>query len=481
MSDRPTASGKLSIDTLALQMAENAAGEKGPNAVMYAFFQLFKTAQIHAIDNQALIRPIQTMVEITTSIVTSEGRISFQAKDKAIFVNGTKLKLTHEEYELAQGIFEFFEERGMGGFAVEAPMTTEDVRTLLRAMVYAAPADRKFDRLDPAIRASRIPFRINRPIAGGGRTDEEAILERRSQTIFTYAKLVVLYQNLMADEKPNPVRRQFLTKKAGRVVQTLCDLCIEDGHTFASAAMVRNADAYGAHHAANVAVLSILIGSGLGLSRSSLADLGLAAVFIDTGLQKTPEIVDKPEPLTAEERTAIGVHPMRSVEFLLEEKKLSKAALARIIAAFEHHRHCGGGGYPPAGRRPHLFSRIIAVADVFDALTNQRPWRDAYLPDEALALMVRESGKYFDPLLLKLFVTAIGFYPVGSVVRLDDGATGVVVYSGGDARVTRPVVSINGTPVDLAKSTRKVAAAQDPAKLGINPMNVLAGSAVVVS
>ena len=104
----PTTS-RMTIDALALHMADSAGAELGPNAVMYTFFQLFKTAQIHAIDNQALLRPIQTMIDLTSSMVSREGRVSFQAKDRAIFVNSAKLKLSTDEYELANGIFDFFD------------------------------------------------------------------------------------------------------------------------------------------------------------------------------------------------------------------------------------------------------------------------------------------------------------------------------------------------------------------------------------
>ncbi|HSP15015.1 MAG TPA: HD domain-containing phosphohydrolase [Thermoanaerobaculia bacterium] len=480
----------MNIDAMALQVAGAAAGEKGPNAVMYAFFQLFKTAQIHAIDNKAIVQPVKTMADLSSAMVAGEGQISFQVKDRSIFVNGTKLKLSADEYELARGIFEFFEERGIGGFTIEAALTTESTRSLLKALVYLPPTERKFENIDAAIKASGIPFRINRPLGGGKKSDSEIVLERRALSFQTYAKLVVLYQSLIAGDRVNAAKRQFVMKKIGRTVQTLVDLCLEDEHTFAGAASVRNADAYAAHHAANVAVLSMVIGKKIGLPKSSLADLGLAAIFFDIGLRHHPDIVDKPEPLTPDERATIGQHPIRSVEFLLEERKLSKAALSRIVVAFEHHRHFGGGGYPPGGgRRPHLFTRIVSIADVYDALTTQRPWRNAWLPDEAIALMMRESGKYFDPALLKVFVSAIGLYPVGTLVRFDDGKVAVVVHSGGDgARVTRPAVTLIGSDgkpgetIDLARNkNRRIVSAEDAAKYGFQTSSVVAASAGIVN
>ena len=133
-SQQPTQ--RVTIDDLALRGAEDVLGEGGgPNAVMHTWFQLFRTAQIHAIDNQALQRPIVAMVEMTNDVVPREGHVSFQAKDKSIFVNGAKLRLSTDEYELAGAVFDFFEERGIGGFFIDKPMDAEAVRKLLAVLV----------------------------------------------------------------------------------------------------------------------------------------------------------------------------------------------------------------------------------------------------------------------------------------------------------------------------------------------------------
>jgi len=495
MSETIKPTQKMTVDALAMQLGDGAHADKGPNAVMYAFFQLFKTAQIHAIDNQALQRPVQVMMELSAAMVAHEGRVSFQTKDRAMFINSTKLKLSTDEYELAAGIFDFFEERGMGGFVMDGSLSSDAIRKLLMILVYAPPAERKFDRLDAALKSSGLPFRINKPLGTGKKSDADVVLERRGYTFFTYSKLVVLYRSLLADEKLNATRRQFLMKKIARTIQALVDICIEDDHTFIGAASVKSGEAYSGHHAANVAILSIALGEKTGLSKVELADLGMAAVFYDVGLRGYPaEIVDKPEPLDEDERALLTQHPIRSVEFLLDDRKLSKGALARIVVAFEHHRHFSGSGYPPLGRRPHLFTRIISIADVYDALTTQRPWRNAYLPDEALAAMLRESGQRYDPALLKIFVNALGLYPVGTLVRLDNGEMGVVVYGGGEGeRATRQIVTLvgrdgqPGATLDLTERDpggsfkRTIATTEDPAKYGLQTSSIIAGSAGIVN
>jgi HD-GYP domain-containing protein (c-di-GMP phosphodiesterase class II) len=457
-------------------------------AVLHAFFQLFKTAQIHAPENQALARPIETMVALSAELTASDGRLSLQAKDRAIFVNGSKVKVNTDEFAFAEEIFKFFHDRGIGGFVIDAPLTHEMIRKLLMLMVYAPAADRRLEKLEPALKAAEIPVRLNKPLGGAGKSESDLAQERRSYTFFTYSKLVVLYRTLLAEEKINASRRQFLLRKIARTIQGLVDICIEDRDTFLSSSAARSGESYAPHHSANTAILSIALGDRLGLNKIDLADVGMAAMFHDVGLHTClGEILDKRSALDPKERFLIDQHPIQSVEFLLDEKRFNKGALTRVIVAFEHHRQFAGAGYPPASRRPHVVSRIVTIAAVYDALITERPWRRAFLPDEALAVMLKESGNQFDPALLKVFVHMLGLYPVGTLVRLDTLEMGIVLHGSGDGeRVSRPVVVLvrDGKPqatVDLTEKNgaayrRTIVTTEDPARYGIQPSGILAAT-----
>ena len=485
---------KFTIDALDLHAGESPAQGLGPNTVMHTWFQLFRTAEIHSLDNQALQRPIEAMVELAAAMVPRDGRISFQIKDRSLFVNATKLRLSNDEFALAKDVFNFFEQRELGGFVIDAALTAEAVRTILNIVVYAPPSDRTYAAIDAALKAAGIPFKVNKSLGGGPKTEAEVKLERRGYTFLTYSKLVVLFRSLIAEQNPSITRRMFLRKKISRTVQALVDICVEDDHTFLGAASVKNGEAYDPHHATNTAVLAIALGEKLGLSKVELSDLGLAAVFHDVGIRGcAPEVIAKQGLLNTRERSLVEQHPIASVEHLLTERHFNKSVLSRIVVAFEHHRHFDGGGYPRGTRTPDLFARIVAIGDVYDALTTQRPWRPAFLPDEALAMMMRESGKQFDPVLLKVFVNTVGLYPVGTLVRLDTGELGVVVYSGGDAeRVSRPVVALLGADgktratVDLAEKSdagyrRSIVHSEDPEKYGLQTSGFVANNAGVAA
>ena len=479
---------QFSIEGLSLNLGAEEQGQNYGNVVMQTWFHLFRTAQIHAIDNQALQRPIAAMAEMTNTLVPKEGRVVLQAKDKALFVNGSKLRLTSDEYELAREVFTFFEDRGLGGFAIEAPMDAAGVRRLLAALVYTP--DRKFEKLEAAVKVANIPFRLNKPLGSGMKSRADITLERRSYTFFTYSKLVVLYRNLISQQKLIASERAFLLKKIARTIQALVDICLEDDHTFLGVSAVKSGEAYAAHHGANVAILAIALGEKLGLSKVALADLGMGAVFHDVGLRDCPaEILMKPDPLDSKDRVLIEQHPMRSVEFLLNQRSFNKSTLSQIVVAFEHHRNFDGSGYPFGSRRPDILSRVVTIADVYDAMTTQRPWRNALMPDEALGKIARETGRRFDPALIKVFVNTLGLYPVGTLVRLDSGDLGIVIYSGGEGeRMSRPIIALidlNGKPgnnVDLAERTPagayrwSIVQTEDPKKFGIQPSGVIASS-----
>ncbi len=480
-----TLTPRVTIDALNLRASESGESrESGPNAVMYVWFQLFKTAQIHAIDNQALIRPVEAMVNLSAVHVARDGRVSLQTKDGELFVNGMKLRLTADEHELAGDVIDFFKARGMGGFVLQGSLSADDVRTLLKILVYSG--ERTFETIRAAIETAGLPLRINKPLDPSKKAAAEVILERRGHTFLTYAKLVILLRTLIAEEQLTSSRRAFLVRKIARLVQSLVDVCLEDRQTFLGAAAAK-IDDYAPRHAANTAILAIALGERLGLPKADLADLGMAAIFHDIGLRACGRfILEKPAPLDGLERMAVDAHPFRGVEFLLQEKAFTRSVLTWIVAAFEHHRHYDGSGYPRSPRPADLFSRIIAIADVYDALTAARPWRRAYAPDEALNMMAAKSGSQFDPALLKMFVTAAGLYPIGTLVRLDSGELAVVVNGGGEpVRVSRPVVlrlDASGQPsglIDLAAQTHSIVYTEDPARYGINPSGVLAVNAGV--
>jgi HD-GYP domain-containing protein (c-di-GMP phosphodiesterase class II) len=125
-------------------------------------------------------------------------------------------------------------------------------------------------------------------------------------------------------------------------------------------------------------------------------------------------------------------HPIFSVKELVRLKGVNDMAIRVTIGAFEHHLNYDLSGYPKLAnkRTLSLLGRIICIVDCYDALTSSRVYnRVPFPPDKALRFMLNKSGKAFDPILMKLFVNAIGVYPIGTVVLLNTKEIGVVFAS----------------------------------------------------
>lgn len=199
-------------------------------------------------------------------------------------------------------------------------------------------------------------------------------------------------------------------RELGRVGQGLVELVEEDWRRAMVLVGTRDSPAYHLRHPVHTAILSVALGMRLGIEGPQLLDLALCAFAADSGMAAIPsEIREKTAPLTAEERAVLFTHPLESVRTLLRTPRLTPGGMRRLRVAFEHHVGVDGQGYPAALRWPgqHVYSRIVALADAFDALRADRPHRPALSPAEALAALRSEAGMRFDGDLLDHFEALI--------------------------------------------------------------------------
>lgn len=206
-------------------------------------------------------------------------------------------------------------------------------------------------------------------------------------------------------------------------------------------ATLKSFDDYTFNHSVNVSLISMLIGKRLGLSQPYIEVLGTASMLHDLGKLVVPrEILNKPGRLTESEWRVMYAHPEQGAQKLLERVDAHDIA---ITVAYEHHSGYVGDGYPTLvpGKRQHIYSRIVAIADVFDALTSPRAYRTQLSPAEALKYVIDGQGTNFDPDLVKVFFRTTGVYPVGTAVYFNTGETGVV-HDTNESAPVRPVVKL---------------------------------------
>jgi HD-GYP domain-containing protein (c-di-GMP phosphodiesterase class II) len=180
-----------------------------------------------------------------------------------------------------------------------------------------------------------------------------------------------------------------------------------------------------------------------------LTRLGLSAILHDIGkIFINKKIINKPGVLTDEEFEEMKKHSQLGFDYAKEKFQLPPASYTGII---DHHEKFNGMGYPnrKSGSQISLFGRIITLADVFDALSSERPYRPAMKPSEAMEYIMGNSDTMFDPKIASIFIRKIAPYPVGTTVKLSNDCTAIVLenYESVCLRPRVRVIKDNGTDV----------------------------------
>jgi HD-GYP domain-containing protein (c-di-GMP phosphodiesterase class II) len=189
---------------------------------------------------------------------------------------------------------------------------------------------------------------------------------------------------------------------------------------------IKNVNSYLYSSAINVALLSVLIGWEMGLNNDMIYELFMGGIFHDIGMAMLPNsVLYKKEALTLDEKKLLLYHPVKGYDYLKDKNFLS--AYVRAIT-LGHHEHIDGSGYPNRkhGSDIHLLTQIVGIADVYDAMTSDRPYRQALPANEVLEYIMSVADKHYSIDVVKAFIKKINPYPVGSLVELTNGEIAVV-------------------------------------------------------
>ena len=209
---------------------------------------------------------------------------------------------------------------------------------------------------------------------------------------------------------------------------------------FASLLRLKDLDSYTYTHSLNNCVLSIMLAQ-----RSALADqveeIGLGALMHDIGKVRLPEeLLQKPGSLTEGEWALVKQHPAVGLQIVGQSVAAGECAAAAIS---QHHERLNGSGYPAGLRQAAIapVGRMVAITDVYDAMTSDRPYHPAIPAPEAVRWIFQQAGELFDRQLVRAFIDSIGLFPIGSLVRLSSGEFGVVMDVN-LAAIRRPTILI---------------------------------------
>lgn len=247
--------------------------------------------------------------------------------------------------------------------------------------------------------------------------------------------------------------RSVRTQQARRVVENMAAQVSSNASASMWLTNLKKKDEYTSAHSVNVCVLTLAFGMYLGLRGTQLQNLGLGALLHDVGkVNQPPQILHKQAPLNAQDWEIVQRHPDEGAEILSKNKDVPSEVLE---IARMHHERIDGKGFPRGLTDVEIpdHVRIVALVNLYDSLTTDRPYRPGRPADEVLQDLYNESERTVGAKLVQEFIHCVGIFPVGSLVELDNGALGVVVGSSPESRL-RPTVLLVQTPDGQAYDKR---------------------------
>ncbi len=301
----------------------------------------------------------------------------------------------------------------MPGMLLARSIHSTDGRVLLRAGV--AVSQRYLTRLEQLgiLYFYIIDEALGEIVYQPGLASEETIIEAMSAVKESFEAL--------------GQRRQIQVQRLKEVVDTLISEIMANQDALHGLSAINAHDDYTYAHSVDVCLLSLVTGATMQMEREQLKNLGVGALLHDIGKTMLPqELLNKPSTLTEEEYGIIKKHCDYGFEIMRHYREIS---LLSAHVAYQHHECWDGGGYPRGlcGKEIHDLARIVAVADTYDALLGQRPYREAYSVPEALDMINQMSGQNFEPGVTSALTANISIYPPGAVVELNTGHFAVVV------------------------------------------------------
>ncbi|MBO9688777.1 HD-GYP domain-containing protein [Roseateles chitosanitabidus] len=267
------------------------------------------------------------------------------------------------------------------------------------------------------------------------------------------------------------------------LVEEVASSVVRNPSALISLARLKTKDDYTYMHSVAVCALMVSLARQMGLDEAQTRDAGLAGLLHDIGKMAMPlDVLNKPGALTDDEFAIMRDHPTRGFEMLKDGAAVSEGALD---VALRHHEKMDGSGYPGKlkGEEISLLARMGAVCDVYDAITSNRPYKNAWDPASSLARMAQWSG-HFDPRVFQAFVKCVGIYPVGTLVKLQSGKLAVVLEQNATAltapRVrafysTKSQMPIPTQVLDLSSqgASDRIVGREDPATWGFQKLDEL--------
>jgi len=467
------------------QASEGALRHAG-RELLVALHAALRSLKLYPLENAQVQYALDELTAATTEILYVHGELELRLQGEFLFVNATRLRLELDSFAFFSHVFGVFKHCGIGAVHIREGVDRRQLQILVSLLVsfaaQQADPETAFE-LGQKLEDAGVTCITMDPPQGAEEGPHDGAGKESAKR--TYARSVAVTKEVINGVR---VGRVASVKKVKRVVQAIVDQVLSDEASLIGLTTLRDYDEYTFTHSVNVCIFSVALGRKLGLTKPQLCDLGLAALLHDVGKARVPlEVLNKEGGFSEEDWRLMQAHPWLGVLTLFGLRGYGEVPYRPMIAAYEHHMKTDLTGYPKSirPRTMSILSKIIAVADSFDAATSRRSYRTVPVqPDKVLKEMWQDRWRGHDPVVVKAFINLIGIYPVGTCVILDTHELGIVHAASLDpGQVNRPVVRIVATPdgtllstgslVDLAQRdehghfTRTIVKVTDPERYGI--------------
>ena len=446
--------------TLPAESAADALGDdgqlrQGGRSLLLALYTALRSLKLYPLENATVQKSLSDLDTTARSLLQSEIELEIRIAGDFIFVNSTRLRLELDNYASFSHILAIFRGYEIGALRVKTGADRREWQILLSILLSQAgrgtPEERHKELLTRLDAAKVLYLEVERGVSDGSGKSTSAEARQASKQV--YAQGVAVTKDVIAGVR---LGRATGLKRVKRAVQMIVDQVLNNEISMVGLTTIREYDEYTFTHSMNVCIFSVALGKKLGFSKTQLCDLGMAALLHDVGKARIPpEILNKPGKLEDHEWKVIQSHPWYGALTLFTMRGYEEIPYRSILVAHEHHMKTDLTGYPKVLRPRTLgiFSRIVSVADGFDAATTRRVYQTVPIePDQVLREMWENPNRGYDRVLVKALINLIGVYPVGTCVILDTFEVAVVAAPNPDGeQLKRPLVRIavdaDGGPV----------------------------------
>jgi len=432
-------------------------------------------ADLYSPNHPLVQRGIDNLVAATQQALQNAHSIIVGFIDDEIVVDGSRLP---RGTAALVGFARDLRERDIEKITLSRGLTREELKSFVAVL-----GDRKSKMPLP----DQLAARGVRNIALGRVVIEEVTDEQAgivaAKRIYTTAVQTAesLWESAKAGEQPDP-------GAARKIIDGLARLVTQDRTSLMALTALKKYDNYTFTHMVNVSALAMAQARSLNLDGALLREFGFAALMHDIGKVNTPlEVLNKPGKLSTEEFDIMKRHVVDGAHILRRTPEMP--ALAPIVA-FEHHLKQDLSGYPEkiGSRKLNLCTMIVSIADVFDALRSNRPYREGMATVRIRSIMGEQGNPAFNQVLLKRFVNLMGLFPIGTLVRLNTDELAVVtaehptdpfrpqvkiITDKTGAIVEEPLLANTWDRDDRGEQPYAVVEAVDPEATDIDPLTFL--------